>query len=555
MRRPAHELPLTVKPHTLPKRSARALRGYVASGPRPFALSAREPDGGGRGEVLFPPVPLGNSYPPSRPNTSHGTLRAWLERREDSLSAKLGRAGTAPAAAAPGGRRGALSQTPLGATCTGPLELRDSAVSSRALRAATPRGATPRLPGTPLAAAGVLQGAPAEPSGPLRSYRWLPVQVHAEAKDAGSEYFLGTFVSTLTLDLQVAAPWEAIGLEPGGFRPQGRLECCLVAGAVVLCRGLAVGACPQEHDPQRGRNAVVGRLPEGLRPRVQLQFAALCEELQDAQGRPAADGHSAYRPHLVALFVAPDGWIRAAGLRGTLGAVDLSAVRFSTGRGVAVTDAVRVHTCDLASRRLVVLQGTLSERLFESFAACEHKASRPLLPLPQNCRPAARLPFVVAGGRSGGFHLLRTEPGAAFGFGGGLAWCDSTWYRDSISLSGLLFEAAPEALEISAGLQDWTPARRLVVVRDFQRLLRRRHGSLEAAWCQAFDVDGSGHIDFAEFMAGCKSCGFIGNVTRLWAMLDEDGSGEISMAELSADTDAMERQLAGESRGSGGGCG
>lgn len=63
----------------------------------------------------------------------------------------------------------------------------------------------------------------------------------------------------------------------------------------------------------------------------------------------------------------------------------------------------------------------------------------------------------------------------------------------------------------------------------------RKFGSIEEAWTYAFDTDGSGSVNFTEFGLGCKAAGYVGNATRLWAALDEDRSGEISLEELGAE--------------------
>lgn len=422
----------------------------------------------------------GGIYPPSRPG-SHGSLRSWLEKREGHV----------------------------------------------------------RLPPSPRRRAASATLASAMAQGPLQPYRWLPVQTYAQLQDGEKEYFLGTYVSTLSmsLDLGPEAVWEPLPLAPDSFRAAGaQPQCCKFGGDVVFCRGQVVGCCPQEHDSSRGRKAWIARLPEGMRPRMALHFAALCEESPGAPGSFAADGHSAYRPHLVTLTLTPDGWLRGLGVRGTEAALDLSALRFSTGRGIAIADTVRLHCCDVGGRRLVVLQGSLLERTFDDLAACDNHDVRPLLSLPQTCRPALDQAFVVPGHRAGGFHLVRTQPSAHFGFGGGLAWCDSVWQRDSVSLSGVVFEASAEVARLPMDLQEWNPVRRHVVITDFQKLLKRKHGSIEDAWSKAFDLDGSGAIDFSEFASACKALGYVGNATRLWAMLDEDSSGEISLEELSACT-------------------
>jgi len=344
---------------------------------------------------------------------------------------------------------------------------------------------------------------------------------------------MGTHINTLSLQLEVQASWEPLCLAPDNFRPEGDVCCCHLGSSLVLCRGIMVGACHQEHAPESGRSILLARLPDGMRPRHALQFAAQCEELDGACGRMAADGHSATRSHLVTLVVAPDGWISGFGLRGTEGAVDLSAVRFSTSLGVALSDAVHAHVCDVSGNRMVVLQGLMAERQFGDYIACGRHDARLLLELPENCKPQQEQAFIVAGGRNGGFHLIRTKLSTHAGFGGGLEWSDCIYSRDSIHLSGLLYRSA-EVGRLPLVMNDWTPMKRFVIIRDFQHLLQRKFTSCEVAWHTAFDLSGRGHVDFSEFAQGCKISGFCGNVTRLWAMLDEQGRGELILHDLTA---------------------
>merc|ERR1712008_283218 len=226
--------------------------------------------------------------------------------------------------------------------------------------------------------------------------------------------------------------------------------------------------------------------------------------------------------------------ISGFGLRGTEGAVDLSAVRFSTSLGMSLTHAVRAHVCDVLGDRMVVLQGLVAERQFGEYIACGRHGSRLLLELPENCKPQQEQAFVVAGGRNGGFHLIRTKLSTNAGFGGGLEWADCVYSRDAIHLSGLLYRAAPEVARLPLDMNNWTPMKRYVVVRDFQHLLQRKFTSCEEAWHRAFDVSGRGHVDFSEFSQGCKISGFCGNVTRLWVMLDNWGRGELTLYDLIA---------------------
>merc|ERR1712187_679635 len=106
-------------------------------------------------------------------------------------------------------------------------------------------------------------------------------------------------------------------------------------------------------------------------------------------------------------------------------------------------------------------------------------------------------------------------------------------------MGGMMFEVASEVVNISTLSTKWTGETLKVFVKDFQNFLIRKFGSIELAWAEAFDTDGSGSINFTEFGLGCKASGYVGNATRLWAALDSDYSGEISMAELNTGVTEM----------------
>jgi len=175
---------------------------------------------------------------------------------------------------------------------------------------------------------------------------------------------------------------------------------------------------------------------------------------------------------------------------------------------------------------MVLLQGTVTERFF---IAHSHK---PLALLPESCRPPRELSFIVPGKSAGGFHLLAVNPSHGFGCGGDVLWRDSIWNHDRVNFTGIIYEVAEEALHISTLSSTWTEEFLAVFVKDFQNFLIRKFGSVEIAWCEAFDLDQSGSINFTEFGLGCKASGYVGNASRLWAALDEDRSGEISISEL-----------------------
>merc|ERR1719324_1574675 len=309
-----------------------------------------------------------------------------------------------------------------------------------------------------------------------------------------------------------------IRLEPNNFVSQEAPRCHLLGGNFVVLVGLVVGKCPRHHDPAVGRNMKIARLPIEFRPRHPLQFAAVSREAY------AVGGHISYSSQLVTLIVTPEGYILGVGGREPEGTIDLSAIRFCTGKGISLVDDVSLHTCDIQGTRLVTLQGRLANRWWTR----DHR--HPLALLPESCRPPCEQYFIVTGTSSGGFHLLQVRPSFSFGCGGDLMWKDGVWNRDKVNLTGVMFEVAPDAVKhtvFAAGREGAA-----VLIKDFQQFLIRRFGSIELAWREAFDLDGSGEINFTEFGLGCKAAGYVGNATRLWAVFDEDQSGEISLVEL-----------------------
>jgi len=67
---------------------------------------------------------------------------------------------------------------------------------------------------------------------------------------------------------------------------------------------------------------------------------------------------------------------------------------------------------------------------------------------------------------------------------------------------------------------------------SFNTLLKRRFGSVTAAWRLVLDEDGKGKISFTDFCRVTRDMGYTKNVKGLWAELDDDGSGFISLNEL-----------------------
>lgn len=388
----------------------------------------------------------------------------------------------------------------------------------RSERVATPRGEASRGLGE----------TPEVDATPMMPFRWKPVQRRQHGFIEG-KYFMGTYVNSLSLNMQISgADWQDLELAPQNFRARAAPRCCLLGGSLVLLSGTVRGACPQDHDPQEASNAYIARLPEGMRPKKAMQFAALA---QDASGKAR---RQVLEPQLVVLVVTPDGWIQGVSGRTTWSTLDLSAIRFSLSIGMAIEDDVRMHTCEHAGGRIVLLQGLLGERKFSTHGCVS------LTSLPKACQPAQELSFIVVGRRAGSFQLMTVKPTRAVGAGAEIIWNDGTLDYDMINLSGVIYEAAPQALAFSIEKADWTSNRKKIAITDFQKLVRRRYGSFEVAWPEAFDRDGVGSINVTQFRAGCNAVYFSGDVLRLWSMLDEDGSGEITMDELAMDPGELE---------------
>merc|ERR1712187_609595 len=120
--------------------------------------------------------------------------------------------------------------------------------------------------------------------------------------------------------------------------------------------------------------------------------------------------------------------------------------------------------------------------------------------------------------------------------GSALVWSDSLWGgNDRLSLSGIIYEVEGSVARIPAAVP-WSKVRRQICVGEFQRYLINKYGTIEGSWSAAFkNLDKSGHINYTRFCHGCKAAGYVGNVAKLWAMLDEDRSGEITLNELLQD--------------------
>lgn len=363
--------------------------------------------------------------------------------------------------------------------------------------------------------------------GLLTPYLWTPVQAKSHQQRSELSYNVGTYVNTLSTAIHSrtlqGAPSHLMRTVPGGFKAVGSLWCYMVGGNFVVCKGLVQGLCPANHDPENGRSMFIARLPAGHRPDKPLSFAALSRQAHDV------GGHSTYTAGLVNIVINTDGWILGSSSRNVSGTIDLSVVRFCVGKGISLIDDVSLFSCELNGTRMITLQGALGERFFATHS------QKPLAILPASCRAPQEMAFVCAGNSEGGFNLVMVHPSHAFGHGGEICWRDSVWNHDRIHLTGIMFEVAADALTETTLNTKWGGESQKIFVEEFQRYLTGRFGTIEDAWYQAFDTDGSGEINFTEFGIGCKKAGFVGNATRLWAALDDDRSGSISMDELMID--------------------
>jgi len=176
---------------------------------------------------------------------------------------------------------------------------------------------------------------------------------------------VGTYINTLTLNVRKetfdGAAAHLLRLDPAHFQPKsGRPWCYLLDGSspMVILRGVV----ERVGQSQRGEPLRVARLPAGLRPKLEMRFAALARQAADS------GGHSS---RLVTLTALPSGWIVAEAGPGDRdeavvgSSIDLSAIRFSVGKGLSLIDEVYLHICDVAGTRLVCLQGTLGDRSFD----------------------------------------------------------------------------------------------------------------------------------------------------------------------------------------------
>merc|ERR1719453_484325 len=72
-------------------------------------------------------------------------------------------------------------------------------------------------------------------------------------------------------------------------------------------------------------------------------------------------------------------------------------------------------------------------------------------------------------------------------------------------------------------------------LREFRLLLERRFDSVANAWESGLDIDHNGQLTRQEFSQACDNIGFVGsyvNIDNMWAELDGNGVGYITLADL-----------------------
>lgn len=68
--------------------------------------------------------------------------------------------------------------------------------------------------------------------------------------------------------------------------------------------------------------------------------------------------------------------------------------------------------------------------------------------------------------------------------------------------------------------------------RELWDFLTRKEGNALRAWCKYFDTDNDQKISLTEFVRGMRKMGYTGDATAVFAALDADRSGELSLEEL-----------------------
>lgn len=339
----------------------------------------------------------------------------------------------------------------------------------------------------------------------------------------------GVFVTTLCMDFQGACfaggTPRMVRIEKENYVPVhgGAVWCYLIGGICVVLKGIVAGKRDPGDSSSAVHDLVIARLPEGLRPARPLVFAALALDSFDDGAKEIVNSS------LVTLLVTPNGEIIKTAGGTSQSIIDLSAIRFCTDRGISLVDEVSVHAVDVNGTRLVTLQGLLLERHWGQVGS-----KKQLTNLPESCRPAKDIFFIVPGLSREGFHLVHVRSVATAGAGGEIMWRDSIWRRDRINLTGVFFEVAREAIaHLMQGTEQEREVTKQALTRDFSRRLNSKYGSIENGLHTAFGLHTlDAEMNFTQFVGGIKKLGYYGTMMRLWSIFDEDASGQVSFEEV-----------------------
>jgi len=354
------------------------------------------------------------------------------------------------------------------------------------------------------------------------TFQWTPVQKNRSEGPVNRSK--GSFVTTLSVDclthtFEGATPYM-VRVEKANFAPVqgGAVWCYLVGGTCVIMKGIVTGR--RSSSARSARDNLIARLPEGLRPARALLFAALARDVFEDGARTVVSSS------LATIIVTPDGAISKMCGGSAEASIDLSAIRFCTDRGISLVDEVSVHAVDIAGSRLVTLQGVLLEKSW-------HNAKKQLATLPESCRPAKDLHFIVPGISREGYHLVQVKPMSGAGKEGEIVWKDSIWIRDRINLTGVIFEVSQDSCKshLYKSMQEVEVTKQGLLL-DLHRRIVKKYGCIEYGLKKAFCINEEGELNFSQFVSGTKLLGYHGHMTRLWALLDEDQGGSVSYEEF-----------------------
>jgi len=113
-------------------------------------------------------------------------------------------------------------------------------------------------------------------------------------------------------------------------------------------------------------------------------------------------------------------------------------------------------------------------------------------------------------------------------------WGAGGWASSSNSGAAIAKGAAQGCSVKRLGGDPWQAQDAQKVKSTFRRLLLRRYHTMTAAW-RGIDPSGRGRISFFEICRACRDLGYEGSVRILWASLDEDRDGFVSLHEVDPD--------------------